>query len=373
MVKHLKYIDALRGIAASWVVFFHIWNRYYPEMNTQNHAFYVPDVLQWNFVISFLLFQYGYIGVTLFFVLSGFCIHLPQAKRYAQSGSDQLSIKDFGKRRFWRLYPAYWASIVLSAVALGFYPLLLGILNHQPVNFAATMDLRGAFFNAFFLQQFAPDTLLFNGVYWTLLFEVQFYAFYPALLWLIRRAGLKTVFCILLVAEVTTIFWAPPIKHVFFTRYYEWFLGLLAAEWYVSGRCPISPILTAWAGILAGIAVTLNPFLWSFRDVLLATGFFGLLLHFVRVETNPAQEKALNFSKILDAFVPVGLFSYSLYLIHIPIIDVIWTGFRLGVKYGWISANLSNVLSLISVPIAFFFAYNFYLVFEKPFLQTKKK
>lgn len=373
MIKHLRFVDALRGVAASWVVLFHIWKRYYPELSTHSHAFQVPEILSWEFIVTFFTCQYGYIGVTLFFVLSGFCIHLPQAKKYLQTGRDQLVIKDFGKRRFWRLYPAYFASVVFTAIAAhGFYPILLGIIKHQPVDIVAVMDLKGAFYNAFFLQQLSPKTLFFNGVYWTLLFEVQFYIFYPALLWFMRRCGLGVVFCVLLGAEIGALFWKWPIDHFFITRYYEWFLGVLAAEWYVSGRCPIPSGVTALVGIFSGIGVTFIPLLWPYRDVLMATGFLGLLMYFICAEIAHG-EKSFQLPKFLDVFVPIGLFSYSLYLVHIPIIDITWTGFKLAAKYGYISDGLANTLSLIAIPIAFIFAYQFYFIFEKPFLQFKKK
>ena len=67
-------IDSLRGIAASLVVLYHEWNRFYPHASSQSGAFVVPA----GFIghLFFFLFGYGYFGVSLFFVLSGFCIRL---------------------------------------------------------------------------------------------------------------------------------------------------------------------------------------------------------------------------------------------------------------------------------------------------------
>lgn len=106
----LRFIDSLRGIAASAVVFYHLWNRFDPGANSHHGAISLPH--GGAAAISMFLFGFGYLGVNLFFVVSGFCIHLPQATKFYATGSDKFSAGKFAKRRFWRLYPAYFASLV---------------------------------------------------------------------------------------------------------------------------------------------------------------------------------------------------------------------------------------------------------------------
>src|SRR5213082_1919498 len=74
-------IDVLRGVAALSVVVYHLWLRYFPGQSTQAHLAEFPADHRAAFLLTFPI-QYGYFGVTLFFVLSGFCIHLPQAWRF---------------------------------------------------------------------------------------------------------------------------------------------------------------------------------------------------------------------------------------------------------------------------------------------------
>jgi peptidoglycan/LPS O-acetylase OafA/YrhL len=364
--KQIISIDAFRGFAATWVVFYHLWNRFYPDLSTQHYAFSFQWPVTWDFITTFFLFQYGYLGVTLFFVLSGFCIHLPQARRFRKNGKDQLILKNFAQKRFWRLYPAYFASIVFTIFALVFFPAILSLTSDANVDVLAVMDLRGALYNALFLQQFSPDTLQFNNVYWTLLFEVQFYAFYPILLLLMRRTNLTFVFLLLLFFEISSFYIKYPVEHLFLTRYYEWYLGVLAAEWYVSGKYPIPLLKTAIWGIFGGLLVTFIPALWPFRDVLIATGFLGAVLYFINLESNSESFRNSMFLKI---FAPIGIISYSLYLLHVPIIDLTWSTFRLAEKYGFISLDLSKTLSLIAIPISFYVAYVFYIAFEKRYLK----
>jgi peptidoglycan/LPS O-acetylase OafA/YrhL len=70
-----------------------------------------------------------------------------------------------------------------------------------------------------------------NGIYWTLVYKVQFYAADPLLLWCVRRAGFAAVGLFLLAAEVYFAYAQLPYECFFLARYFEWFLGVLAAEY----------------------------------------------------------------------------------------------------------------------------------------------
>ena len=110
MSARFATVDALRGFAALWVFAYHLWNVYCPECSAQVEPIPIGPDTPGAVVATFPLFAYGYAGVGLFFVLSGFCIHLPQARRFRAKGTDALDVREFGRRRFWRLYPAFLAS-----------------------------------------------------------------------------------------------------------------------------------------------------------------------------------------------------------------------------------------------------------------------
>jgi len=83
---------------------------------------YRPDIqiLRAAAVIMVLLFHLriegfssGFLGVDVFFVISGYCI---MAKLYARR--KRGGVIEFAKRRFWRIYPPYWTAIALSAVVI---------------------------------------------------------------------------------------------------------------------------------------------------------------------------------------------------------------------------------------------------------------
>jgi peptidoglycan/LPS O-acetylase OafA/YrhL len=132
--SRLDYIDSLRGISAMLVVF--------------SHAFVSATHNSLNINL-------GQVGVFVFFMISGFVI--PFSLKQGES-----PYKRFLLSRFFRLYPAYWFSIVL---ACGIW-FLTG--EHQP-------SLKNLAANATMLQMAigAPNLI---GVYWTLFIELIFYA-----------------------------------------------------------------------------------------------------------------------------------------------------------------------------------------------------
>lgn len=147
-------LDALRGLAALAVVLFHYTTRY-GELYGHHGA--LPFAL-----------PCGHFGVQLFFGISGFVIFMTLERT--------RTLADFAVSRFSRLYPAYWAAMLLTGgivLAAGMHEVAL-----SPPEFAA---------NATMLQSFASLPSV-DGVYWTLSVELAFYAA-MALLWRLRLLG----------------------------------------------------------------------------------------------------------------------------------------------------------------------------------------
>ncbi|MED5622020.1 acyltransferase family protein [Ideonella sp. BN130291] len=140
-------IDALRFIAALMVVFFH-WAFRGGATQHYTQAVYEPLMPA---------AKYGYLGVQLFFMLSGFVILMS-----AQSGS----ARRFVVSRVVRLYPAFWVCCSLTAICI-----VLFADPHFGVGLAQYL------INMTMLSEFvAPDVRLVDGVYWSLFVEIRFYA-----------------------------------------------------------------------------------------------------------------------------------------------------------------------------------------------------
>src|ERR1041384_5925331 len=100
----LRGIDALRGAAALGVVFYHAVD--------QSQKALPNNVLQYPFRVVQSVSSLGYIGVFLFFVISGFCIHLQWARSTAAGVKPEIRFSPFWKRRIRRLYPPYLIALL---------------------------------------------------------------------------------------------------------------------------------------------------------------------------------------------------------------------------------------------------------------------
>ena len=139
--SRLQALDALRGIAALAVVAFHYTTNLQDNYPQFRPTFGMP---------------HGHFGVELFFVVSGFVIFM--------SLGNARSATDFAASRFARLFPAYWAAVLLTATTLA-----TGGLPDR------TLTLLPTLFNLTMLQEFFGIRHV-DGVYWTLSRELVFYA-----------------------------------------------------------------------------------------------------------------------------------------------------------------------------------------------------
>src|SRR5664279_2115162 len=104
---HLDWVDVLRGLASFGVTIFHsipvLWVGLYHYSGTFSKI---------DRFASFLSYpaRFGYAGVMLFFLLSGFVIHLPNVL------DSRLRFRSYMMRRVWRIYPPYAAAVTLSVL-----------------------------------------------------------------------------------------------------------------------------------------------------------------------------------------------------------------------------------------------------------------
>src|SRR6202790_1080008 len=163
---NLADIDAMRGIAALVVAAIHtreitwIGIRSFWQLNGLSVA---P-----NTIIGYLTFPLVWcaIGVPIFFVISGYCIHRSQAFARAREGTFKLSTANFLLRRFFRIYPVLFGALLLT--------LLCDWLSRHyfPNSFKLGDNGVTAFFvNLFSLQGIVAPPYGSNGALWTLSIE----------------------------------------------------------------------------------------------------------------------------------------------------------------------------------------------------------
>ena len=169
----LASVDVLRGLAATAVVLC--------------HTAFTPKDAPWTFqLFVWAPFRYGYLGVTVFIVLSGFCIHLGIARKMAQGSAAAADWRSFWRRRFYRLYPPYVAAIAFTLCAVWAAHVLGAAAS--PFSGSFTWDLAAHLLMVHNL--FTPYVHgLHNGPFWSLGLEEQLYLLFAVYLVLRRYRG----------------------------------------------------------------------------------------------------------------------------------------------------------------------------------------
>ena len=365
----LRGIDALRGIAALGVVFFHAVERGERAL-PQNILKYPVRAIQ--FTTTF-----AYIGVFLFFVISGFCIHLQWAKARAAGTESDIRFGAFWKRRLRRLYPPYIIALVLF--------LLLAAST-------AGINLTHFFFydigmHLLMLHNLDPKTCYtINGVFWTLAIEEQLYLAYFLLLFIRVRWGWGVTLAVCLIARVGWmgfghLVWLKtgfgvPVPEAAAVHWFTWALGAVGVEAYfglIKLRGWSRDLRLATVLIVAASAISsslplidkdtfLHNGAWFLIHPFWGLGFFIVVNRMVLAEQSwLRQAKLPSLVLILST---VGIFSYSLYLTHELVIMQSWQW----ANPSWL--QLVNVF-VFTVPATIIFAWAFFWFFEKPFMTKR--
>ena len=362
---YVPALTGLRGVAAGWVLLFHLW---------QFSGAPVLAVHFGPFAIDFTpLAACGFLGVDLFFGLSGFLLSLP-FHRAAVAPEPMPSLRTFWVRRCRRVLPAYYVQLAIIVTVM----LAMGDLRAL-----APANLLG---HVFLVQNFVPVRETLNGVYWTMPIEWDFYAILPLLaLALARFRTALTLFAVMALVVAFRLLcyraafdpqWAKHFDYGWImqlpARLDEFFFGVLGAMVYVrkppSAKMARGLVLIGMAGIAAGmVAFThvgnylLTPLMpWMLLHFTWIGAAFGALILGAAAPQSWFRGRALAW---------LGLISYSLYLWHYPLLQVA-QHFRM-LAVGSPFAMLRTALVMI-VPILAVSWLSQHFV-ERPFLASHQR
>ncbi|WP_439697062.1 acyltransferase family protein [Mucilaginibacter sp. AW1-7] len=274
MPRHNHAIDMLRFFAALGVALFHLNQAITTQDNWYRHTV-----------------RHGSLGVPVFFVVSGYCIILS-----AQNGGNTW---DFLRRRFFRIYPAYWVSLAVVLAAAFFQKLYIGsnavhFLPRNPAGVVTAITLTTAPLSS---------TPTINWVYWSLTCELLFYLVVSLTLPFDKKRMIYFLTGISLLSALI------PEQHtglLFFLDHWPAF-GMGISIYYLFG----SANLLSWCRATGLTLINLFG-LWSKfgthpEYIAVALVAFGLIMLSNKIKV-PANR-----------FASWGQYSYSVYLIHVPV------------------------------------------------------
>ena len=367
------YLDAFRGIACLMVFYFH----YALNLGVK--------------VGGYMFGLWGFTGVHLFFILSGYLLFQPFLK--AILGDRPFpSVKGFYQRRFIRIYPPFFVSLLIY----------VGLRKFSHTN---VPDLHNIIAHAAMVSNYIDPKLWYsiNPVYWSLAIEMQFYVLLPLLCLLFSRGGtlkpenrafalVAFTFALGVAARTFEFFYwrshGPTADTIYFRSIFSYLdlfaVGMLIA---VLRREPLASRLRARFPlpglVLSGVVVLLSANLWctlvspaawlDTPNALYTVGFpvvvcaaWGMIL--IAVILNEGYNPGLLNRGFL---IWAGQISYSIYLYHVGVEFCTMRVIHLSYSLGW---DLRNILyTVITLPLTLAVAAIMYYLVERPCVNWLSK
>lgn len=308
--NYLKRLDVLRGLAALGVFLLYQFNAVFPPAWFSWKGLFPDFSAVEPELLLFSPFTFGWVGVPVFFVLSGFLIH------WSTLRSGQFNVSSFYWRRFWRIYPPYLLAVLIFATKSG----------------QITTEVGNVLSHVFLVHNLTSDTNIFYGInsaFWTIAIEMQFYLLYPILLIFHRKIGIRKILLISLVFSLTVRFivaiasdWGndPSFEsnHILkFTLvlWFDWILGAYLAEQFYKNK----RVFSVSNGKLC-LLIAVFIFSVFFKPLSSVVPFpLASLISAIIIERIVWSSQPLSRLELM--IVPLGLCSYSFYL---------WNGILIG-------------------------------------------
>ncbi len=326
----------------------------------------------------FALLRNGYLGVPIFIVLSGFVLMLPVIR----GGSYRLpkGFKHYMGRRYRRIVPPYWVALFLSIALIAAFPVLQDESGTKWDD-KIPVTAEAIFGHIFLIQNFIGGMTTINGPMWSVAIEWQIYFLMPLLLLpLWRRFGALNAVIITAIltlspsmiasalssAGVKSILPSPPRDYEI---HHPWFLllfacGMVAAELATNAR-----VQAKWFWVPV---VPTTYFVFAYADFAMANREVSETL--VGASTALlvvwfAKNGSSVFTRLLASkpAVRLGNMSYSIYLIHSPLLalgNLLLMPLKLE-----LGVHLALMFFLV-LPLALVISWMFHLLVERRFMTA---
>jgi peptidoglycan/LPS O-acetylase OafA/YrhL len=357
-------LDVVRGSSVLLVVLFHL--RY---------------LVMESAPILAAFSRYGYLGVAIFFVVSGYVITLSAESNLA-SGKSPL---DFLRNRLRRVYPVYWVSILI-VVAMPYMEASLSMLKSGNFDNSPTFFQRYTatdWLNLFFLtkvfQAHSPDLYAqfrdVNAVYWSLAIEVQFYIVMFLALYL--RRYFRSFIALLSVVALALMYLPTNVNYGLFIHYWPIFAMGVGLAYMHRADLKFRPqrlwsavAFPAFYLIALFLAYPLLPAHYNSLPLVVGIGAAGFLWFFDRLEgllqklkgsPHPLLRLSVRFMLL------IGATSYSIYLLHLSVYRLPEMVLRQVLQPGGLLFAMLTLLATLAL------CYPLYFFVERHFMSKKYK
>lgn len=346
----IKPLTSLRFFFAFFVFLSHI-------------SFVKSNNVIYNWLQRNVFFE-GYMGVSFFFILSGFVLSYSYKEKFLNK---KITRKDFYTARFARIYPLHFLTLIISIPII--YP-------------KESIDVLNLIANVLLLQSFSFDDYHFfslNPPAWSISDEMLFYLLFPFIIILFQKIKIiKTLFYSLIpIALVISILFthSQDHKNIFYVnpwiRCFDFILGIILFDIYQNKKQTISFLTYKKATIFEICTLLIFIIFFAFHNYI-QRGFRFSIYYWIPmcfIIFTFAMNKGF-FSKLLSnsKLVFLGEISFSFYMIHFLIIAI---GIKIKNKY---LADFNDIiLSLICFLTTIALSYIAYIYFEKPINKLLKR
>ena len=352
--KLIREIDGLRFLAIIPVLIQHMYERY--QRNTPLHFAENNEKAVTEFFAS-----RGFIGVYIFFIISGFILALPFAKHSFANGK-KVSVGEYFYRRVTRLEPTYilWITLLFIVFVLHGNNSFTEGLPHYLASITYTHGL--------IYHKWSP----INPPTWTLEIEIQFYILAPILAWLFfsiknkiqRRIINVSAIFLIMIAQQYFKFYTNPYNLTILGHLHYFLAGFMLSDVYLCDWETIKK--SRWFDLIAAIAliIVLTSWSWDFEFPLRVIFVLSLFVLFYAIFKSVKVNKFFTNGWITA----IGGMCYTIYLIHLPMEEALVRLTKNIHVTDYFSVNLFIQL-LIVLPVILATSSVMFLLFEKPFMD----
>lgn len=346
--KHYPFLDTFRGLACLYVVIHHCFLQVNIDTVTNTYLIFIGDI-----------FEKGRWAVDSFIVISGFSLANSMYENF-----DWNSYKKFVIKRAYRIIPPFYVSLLLSSL-LG-----LTVLSNPTGNNwdnCIPVNCKDIIVNILLIQDVVNDSIYsINHTFWSIAVEWKIYMLFPIITYLKFKLSFILAVISILVFSLLTYYLLAFLGLPFYIMSPQYillfFLGLVAST------LEIRKIDDKINLILFGYLIFFFLMIFVIDKIKLPTFWddvsIGVLFSCLLILMKKSKTRVFIWEK-------VGKISYSMYLIHAPILQIVTVA---TIGLGILDSNRQLLVTLIcGSMISLVVSKVFFELIEKPFLYISKR